>query len=347
MLLPDISTSLYLILENGGYIMRTVRKLFALMIAAALIFSLAACGTENENKGGETTTAPEKTVYKTRIDAVASPVGIDLLHLKNNRSFAYDVKYCSDLNEIVSDMTSGKADIAAVPLNTAAKIYNETNGKIRILAADTYGFISLLSKDDSVKGFGDLKGKKIYASGQGEYGEYMLKYVLSKSGIDPDNDVKINYVSSSEELEKLDEDIYVLPEPYATTKKASDESLKRVINIPAAYLKITEEKPVQGCIIASTDYINSHPDELNDFTEYAEISLNFMKNSVSSAKLFLESGFYTDNDIIKESVTLCNWKFITGEEMKKSASSTFNALYEVSPEALGGKIPSDDIYYAG
>ena len=62
----------------------------------------------------------------------------------------------------------------------------------------------------------DLKGKKIYATGQGSTPEYILRYVLEKNGINPDKDVTIEFKSEHAELATLvqsgEAQIALLPE---------------------------------------------------------------------------------------------------------------------------------------
>ena len=45
----------------------------------------------------------------------------------------------------------------------------------------------------------DLKGRTILSTGKGTTPEYVLRYLLTKNGLDPDKDVKIEYYSEASE----------------------------------------------------------------------------------------------------------------------------------------------------
>lgn len=76
-------------------------------------------------------------------------------------------------------------DIATVPGNVASVLYNKTGGKIRVLAVNTLGVLYIVEKGSAdIKFIEDLKGKTIYAAGQGGTPEYVLSYLLSQHGLD-------------------------------------------------------------------------------------------------------------------------------------------------------------------
>lgn len=72
-----------------------------------------------------------------------------------------------------------------------------------MLAVNTLGVLHILENGDTIQTAADLKGKTIYSTGQGANPEYVLRHILQKNGIDPDQDVKIEFVQENEELAAL------------------------------------------------------------------------------------------------------------------------------------------------
>ena len=59
-------------------------------------------------------------------------------------------------------LNNGELDIAAVPTNLAATLYNKA-GSIRLLALNTLGVLHILENGDTVHSMADLAGKTIYS----------------------------------------------------------------------------------------------------------------------------------------------------------------------------------------
>ena len=53
-------------------------------------------------------------------------------------------------DNIVAKITSGEADIAAVPVNLAPTLYNKTNGQVQLLAINTLGVLYVVENGDTV-----------------------------------------------------------------------------------------------------------------------------------------------------------------------------------------------------
>lgn len=136
---------------------------------------------------------------------IKGPTGIGLVNLMkaNEEKTAqndYTFSVLSTPDEAVAKVASGEADIAAVPTNLASALYAKTNGKVKMLAVNTLGVLYILENGTAINSVKDLKGKTIYSTGQGANPEYVLRYVLEKNGLDPDKDVKLEFLSENDEL---------------------------------------------------------------------------------------------------------------------------------------------------
>ena len=93
-----------------------------------------------------------------------------------------------------------------------------------MLAVNTLGVLYMLENGGSVNSVADLKGKTIYTSGQGANPEYILRYILSENGIDPDNDVTIELSEPTTSLPRRwfpESRGAMVPEPSATAALSS------------------------------------------------------------------------------------------------------------------------------
>lgn len=335
--------------------MKILKRLSALMLAMLLLLSFAACGGKDGGEDSDVTDAPETNYereVKTKIAALNGPTGLGLAEIKADRSYAYDVEYYSDPQEVGPLLIKGEVDIAALPLNMAANLYKKTDGKIKMLAINTLGVLHVLSKDDSIKSVADLKGKTVYSSGQGATPEYIVNYILRKNGLEPGKDVTIEYKTAHNELATLavegSVDICILPEPFASKVLAKNESYKRVLDLTAEWGKVSSAKLAQGCLVARADYIEQNPEIIKEFMNFYEASVNFVNNENNAGAVFLaKNGYFDTPQLAADTIPNCNIVFITGEEMKKTATENFTVLFEANPASVGGEIPADALYYLG
>lgn len=335
--------------------MKILKRLSALMLAMLLLLSFAACGGNDGGEDSDVTDAPETNYereVKTKIAALNGPTGLGLAEIKADRSYAYDVEYYSDPQEVGPLLIKGEVDIAALPLNMAANLYKKTDGKIKMLAINTLGVLHVLSKDDSIKSVADLRGKTVYSSGQGATPEYIVNYILRKNGLEPGKDVTIEYKTAHNELATLavegSVDICILPEPFASKVLAKNESYKRVLDLTAEWGKVSSAKLAQGCLVARADYIEQNPEIIKEFMSFYEASVNFVNNENNAGAVFLaKNGYFDTPQLAADTIPNCNIVFITGEEMKKTATENFTVLFEANPASVGGEIPADALYYLG
>ena len=335
--------------------MKILKRLSALMLAMLLLLSFAACGGKDGGEDSDVTDAPETNYereVKTKIAALNGPTGLGLAEIKADRSYAYDVEYYSDPQEVGPLLIKGEVDIAALPLNMAANLYKKTDGKIKMLAINTLGVLHVLSKDDSIKSVADLKGKTVYSSGQGATPEYIVNYILRKNGLEPGKDVTIEYKTAHNELATLavegSVDICILPEPFASKVLAKNESYKRVLDLTAEWGKVSSAKLAQGCLVARADYLEQNPEIIKEFMSFYEASVNFVNNENNAGAVFLaKNGYFDTPQLAADTIPNCNIVFITGEEMNKTATENFTVLFEANPASVGGEIPADALYYLG
>ena len=78
----------------------------------------------------------------------------------------YEISLASAPDDVTAAMISGSLDIAAVPINLAAVLYNKLEGDVELLAVNTLGVLYILENGETVQSISDLAGKTIGATGQ-------------------------------------------------------------------------------------------------------------------------------------------------------------------------------------
>ena len=338
--------------------MKNVKRIIASLLTMVIVFIGTAC-TANapHTESSSTPTTVEKA--KVSVTALKGPTGIGMVKLMadNDAGTAandYTFNIAGAPEEVAASVIKGEIDIAAVPVNLAATLYNKTEGKYVVCGINTLGVLYMLDTTNTINSIEDLRGKKVYATGQGSTPEYILRYVLSKNNIDPDRDVTLEFVTEHTELVSLmaagKAEIALLPEPNATTTLMSTAGARRALNMTEEWNKVATDgsKVVQGCIIAKKEFLDNNTEAYKDFIDEYEKSVKYVNESTEEAATVVEKyGIVPKAAVAKNAIPNCNITLIKGEEMKNTLSTFLKVLFDYNLKSVGGKLPDDSFYYIG
>lgn len=320
------------------------KKLLSLLLSAALLLSVLACG------------ASAKTSAAVRIAGLKGPTTMGLVNLlemekKGKASLDYDLQLYGAADEIVPKLIKGELDMAAIPANLAATLYQKTNGGIQVMAVNTLGVLYVVEKGDTVHSFADLKGRTILSTGKGTTPEYVLRYLLRKNGLDPDKDVKIEYYSEASEVTAQmaatrKDAIAVLPQPYVTAAQVKDSSLRVVLDLTKEWNKVCDTQLITGVTVVRKAYAEAHPEVVTAFLNDYKQSVDAANNDLDGTAALCERvGVVAKAAIAKKALPKCNIVCRTGAEMQKDVAAYLQVLYDASPAAVGGKLPDSGFYW--
>lgn len=257
-------------------------------------------------------------------------------------------------DEIIPKVIKKEVDLACVPANLAAVLYNKTEGKIQVLAINTLGVLYLTENGDTVHSFADLRGKTIYASGQGATPEYVLRYLLSENGLDPDTDVTISWQSEhSAALQALLQDetaVALLPQPFVTAAQEKAENLRIAVDLNEAWnaLQAKTTAPstlITGVLIGQREYIEKNPHAVQNFLQTYHASIDYVNAHPADAAALIDAYDIVPQTVAEKALPLCNITYIDGTPMKEGLAAYLHVLFEQNPKAVGGSEPDDAFYY--
>ena len=349
-----------------------MKKILSLLLAFSLALSLAACGGSASSAVSSTvvseaassaaaseeeeTAAPLSVTEPLRIAGLKGPTTMGLVNLLSmeqagTAAMDYDLQLYGAADEIVPLLIKGELDMAAIPANLAATLYQKTNGGIQAVAVNTLGVLYVVEQGDTVHSMADLKGRTILSTGKGTTPEYVLRYLLTANGLDPDKDVDIQYYSEATEvtaqMASTQDAIAVLPQPYVTAAGLKDDTLRVALDLTAEWDKVAATQLITGVTVVRKAYAEEHPDVVAAFlADYAQ-SVNAANTDLEgTAALCEEQGVVAKAAIAKKALPNCNIVCLTGEELKADVSGYLQVLYDADPAAVGGVLPGEDFYWA-
>ena len=288
---------------------------------------------------------------------LSGPTGIGAMNLwaaadAGETQNTYHITMPGANDEVVAAISNGDADIAAVATNLAATLYNKTSGGVTVLAVNTLGVLSLLGNGQEVATIADLAGKTIYAPGQGANPEYILRYVLTGNGLDPDKDVTIQFVGEGSELLTVwqtdPEAIIMAPQPVATSILMQNENAVTLFNMTDEWDKVSggDSTLMMGCVIVRNEFLQENPGAVALFLQEYAASIEKAQSDVEgTAALCEQYGLIPKAALAKAAIPSCGLTFVTGAEMKSALSGYLQVMFDADPKSVGGAMPGDDFYY--
>ena len=294
-----------------------------------------------------------------RVAAIKGPTGAGMVKLIDDAANGltannYTVELSADASEVVTKVIAGEYDIACLPTNSAAVVYQKTQGAVKLLALNTEGVLHILqntSDEEPITDWAQLKGKTIYTLGQGANPEYVLDYVLSGHGIDPDNDITIQFCAAADEVVAAcasgEASICMLPEPAVSTLSAKVEGFTEIFDLTEGWNEVVEDGSIltQGCVVVQTAFLEEQPEAVKKFLEEYEASTNFVtENNEAAAKLMAQYEIVPSEAVALKALPGCHIIFKAGQEMKDSIQGYYDVLFQADPTSIGGALPDDAFY---
>ena len=321
-----------------------MKKILSITMAIILItvslLSLASCG--------------KKTDEAIKVTTLNGTTGFGMAPLMKEHSLgktenSYEFSVQTDPANVTAGLMDGSIDIATLPTNAAANVYNKTNGGVQIIAINTLGVLYVLTNGVEINSVADLEGKTIYCPAQNPF--FITKYIIEKNGLS--NKVNIDSTSYSnpealrEAVKNGDVDIAVLPEPMVTIAKNGNPNLKISLDLTNEWNKISDGKQlVQGCVVVRTEFANEFPGSVKAFLKEYKKSIEALNSDPESAAASIkEFGIFANEAVAKKAIPNCNIAYMDGEDMKESMQKFLEAMNEIAPISIGNAIPSDDFYY--
>ncbi len=331
-----------------------MKKLLSLTIAIIMMLAVSACG-----KSDTTSSQPQKAeTYKGMDMTVAclkGPTGVGMVNLMDQNEQKktennYDFTIANSADEISGKIVSGEINIASVPTNLAVKLYNKTQGKIRLLSVNTLGVLSIIENGEAVSSIEDLRGKIVYSTGEGSNPEYILKYLLKENNLDPEKDLTLTFVATNDELVSAlvsgKCDCAMVPEPAATTVLTKKETLRRALSVTDEWNKIAKTDLMMGCVVALDTFVEANKPQVDKFLEEYKASVDFAnKNTEDCAKLCEKYEIIPSAAVAQSAIPECNVKFVTAKDAQKPLDAYYNILLSFDPTSIGGKLPEANFYY--
>lgn len=292
-----------------------------------------------------------------RVASLKGPTSLGLLFLmdkanKGETANTYEFRMATGADEILPLMVKGDLDIALIPANVASILYHKTQGGVEVIDINTLGVLYMVSGEDGLADFTDLKGKTIYLTGKGTTPDYVLQYLLNANGMSVD-DVTLEYKSEATEVASvLAEDptaIGLLPQPFVTAACMQNDALKVIFDLNEEWNKVqgaSGSSMVTGVTVVRKEFLEENEEAVKAFMEEHKASAEAINaDPATGAALAVEAQIVAKEPIAQKAIPDCNITYMDKADMKQALSGYLDVLFHQDSQSIGGGLPESDFYY--
>ena len=319
------------------------KRIFAAVFAVVLCL-LSGCGGEAQKES-----AP------VRVGSLKGPTSMGLVKLMSDaengeagQDYQFTMAVAAD--EITAALLREELDIALLPANLAAVLYNKTEGELVALDINTLGVLYLLENGEAIESVQDLAGKTVYLPGKGTTPDYALQYLLAQNGVALD-EVNLQYKSEGAEviaamLEDAD-GLGLLPQPATTAACMQNKKFRIALDLTEEWDKLeTDSMLVTGVTVARRAFLEEQEEAVKLFLkEHGDSAVYVRENPAQAAKWIENLGIVPTAAIAEKAIPYCSITCLTGSEMERALSGYLAVLLEQNAASVGGALPEKNFYY--
>jgi NitT/TauT family transport system substrate-binding protein len=324
--------------------MKTLRRLAVGMLVMVLTTACA---------------APAIAPTTVNVASLKGPTTMGLVKLMDDASSGtasldYQVEVYGTADEVVARLVQGDVDIALLPANLAAVVYQRTEGtdaQIAVLAVNTLGVLSVVEAGGTVQSVADLEGRTVYSTGRGTTPQYVLEYVLGIHGLTAGVDLTVEYLSEATEVaSKISTDpgaLGVLPQPYVSVVESAMPQVRTALNLTDEWAAGSPDSMlVTSVVVVRTAFAAEHPDAVAQFQADYEASTEFTNDHpTEAAPMIVNAGIVPNTAVGEAAIPECNIVYIAGDAMRAALGGYLDVLFAADPASVGGSVPGDAFYY--
>ncbi len=254
--------------------------------------------------------------------------------------------------QVRARMLVDKPEIAVLPLNMAAILYNK-GIDYQVLAIPVWGTLYLFGSDTTVKTWQDLKGKTVHLMGKGATPDILFRYLLGKQGLVPETDIRLDYtfpthIDLSNAVIAGKADLAVISEPLVSLAQSRNPSIHEIMDLNREWARAVPENPTlpQTAILVRADFARDNPGLLAEIMETWSRSTTYVNRNSSEAALRIASNrILPDSVVALQSIPRCNLLFRYAGEIRPVIAAYLKVFLTFNPDAIGGQMPDEAFIY--
>ncbi|NQT58244.1 MAG: ABC transporter substrate-binding protein [Bacteroidetes bacterium] len=341
------------------------KKVFLLVLLCGLVvfFPLFADGVPEGNAEEITKPTMQVEPVTVRLAVLKGPTGFGYVHLlgdggKLGLGVTVEAEVLPSPTEVTAKLISGELDIAALPANLAANLYNK-GIDIQLAAVTGEGMLYFLSRDQNLD-FSQqtvellmAENKFVHVPAPGSTPDLVTRYIMTGWGVEQvaQNNVLDFSITSPAQLAQMliagKIDYAVLPEPFASMAEMKSPDIYRTGDLQKPWFEMTgiSSYPMTALVVQNK-FAENNTNALGRILQAVEASISTVLEDPSGAAALIAQFGILSAELAEPAIPRCSLMYQSGAEARDSFEVYLQIMAGLNPDSIGGKLP-DENFYAG
>ena len=257
-----------------------------------------------------------------------------------------------DPDELRAGVVSGRTRLFSTPTHLPANLANR-GLPIRLLCMLGQGHLYVVTANESISAFKDLTGQPVLCFFRNDMPDLVFRACARVEGIDPDKDIKLTYVQTGMEAAQLlaagKAESALLSEPAATAAimmaAREGRSLRRAVSLQQVWATHHGGVglPMVG-VAVNQSLIDEDPGIVAALAASLPAAKSWVLKNRAEAAALAEKDMAMRPQVFEKAIDYFNMEIVSAHDAKGQLETFYQAILDLAPDALGGKLPSDDFY---
>lgn len=324
------------------------------LISTLFLFMLAGSVFATGIREMEELPPAQPEVMTFSVVSLRGPTGVGLVDAMQESEIGEDIRVRWEVagapDIAVSRILSGEADLVTLPTNVAAQLYNR-GAEVAVAGTTLWGVMYLVGAEGGPESWEELRGETVYTIARGATPDVLFRYLLEEQGIDPENDLTIDYSYGHVELAQLaasgQVELAVLPEPFVTQVTMRNPQMRVLLDFQESWKEVTgsEKSYPQTVFLARRPAVELAPDHFWRLMDRIGDSLSFARRyPAETARMTADSEVGLPAAVTESAIPRLNIEYQSASEAREEIEGYLQLLYDFNPRSVGGDMPGEDFY---
>ncbi len=257
-----------------------------------------------------------------------------------------------DTDDLRAGVVSGRTRLFTTPTHVPANLANR-GLPLKLLCVLSMGHLSIVTADDSITSFKDLAGKPVLGFFRHDMPDLVFRAIAKREGLDPDKDMQMTYVRTPMEAAQMlaagRATTAVLSEPPATAAimmaQKEGRPLRRAISLQAEWKRLFggEGIPMAGVAVHES-LITENPELLAVLRAGMVPAKDWVLADPEAAGALAQKEMQMKAPMFVKSMDHFHIVAEGAKPMQASLLAFYQALLDLNPATLDGKLPPDSFF---
>lgn len=332
--------------------MKNIKRISISLLTISILLSLIACSSNTKKES--TTLNDEMQENKViRISTSISPNSIPIFYMQEANllgdDITLDIQVHKNRQESIAKINNNSVDLLNLSLQEIAHMYNK-DLPIHFLDVSNWATFKLMTLNDNINTWEDLKGEKIYTGSKGGPVDLLATTILEHHGLVDGEEVVIKHMKQGElsqmaSNELKDIKVFILREPFASQAKLNNSNIKTVYDLGEAWQDTYGHGFPQSGTAGITNFLDSDRELAEFFIKKHQEAIDWVfENPEEAAKIgekYLKS---FSKEVLLKSIKNMNMNTLSNLDARDPLEIYYQHILEFNPEMIGNKMPDDDFY---